>query len=125
MDDFYLPEETLEWLSLKKSEYLSKLIENIEPDDFQFEEYLRFEDFIAATLSLPDWSVETLEDNQKIKTFCRTFGQPEVFHQMVIGALIPDQEKNEVYVPIISFVTRKESLVKIFSAGKLSRPTLN
>jgi len=125
MDGFYLPEDIIEWLCLKKSEYLSKLIENVPAHDFQFEEYLRFEEFIPATLSLPDWSTEILEDNQKIKTFCRTFAEPEVFHQVVIGALIPDQEKNEVYVPIISFVTRTEILLKIFSNGKMSRPVLN
>jgi hypothetical protein len=125
MDEFYLPEEILEWLGLKKSEYLSKLIVNIGPTDFQFEEYLRFEDFIPATLSLPDWSVETIEDKQKVKTFCRTFADPEVFHQIVIGALIPDQDKNEIFVPILSFVTRHESLIKIFSDGEISRRLLN
>ena len=125
MDGFYLPEEILEWLGLKKSEYLSKLIMNIEPSDFQFEEYLRFDDFIPATLALPDWVVENLEDNQKVKTFCRTFVEPEVFHQVVIGALIPDQEKNEVFVPILSFVTRHESLIKILCTGDISRGLLN
>lgn len=125
MDGFYLPEDIIEWLGLKKSEYLSRLIVNIEPDDFQFEEYLRFDEFLPETLALPDWSIETLEDGHRVKTFCRTFGNPEVFHQVVIGALIPDQEKNDVFIPILSFVTRTESLIKFFSAGKMSRPTLN
>jgi hypothetical protein len=121
MDGFYLPEDVIEWLGLKKSEYLSKLIVN----DFQFEEYLRFEEYLPETLSLPDWSIETLEDGFKVKTFCRTFGHPEVFHQMVIGAVIADQEKNDVFIPILTFVTRTESLIKLFSAGKITRPTLN
>lgn len=125
MDEFYLSEEDLEWLSLKKSEYLSKLIEHMKEYDIQFEDYLNFEQHIPLTLSLPDWSTETIEDKQKIKTFCRTFVDPEVFHQMVIGALIPDQDKNDVFVPIISFVTRSEGLIKLFSDGKISRPTLN
>jgi hypothetical protein len=125
MDQFYLSEEDLEWLSLKKSEYLSRLIENMDEDDIQFENYLDFEQQIPLTLSLPDWSTETIEDKQKIKTFCRTFADPEVFHQMVIGALIPDQDKNDVFVPIISFVTRNEKLIKVFSDGKIARPILN
>ncbi len=125
MDEFYLPEEILEWLGLKKSEDLSKLILNVEPDDFDFDEYLRFEEYLPETLSLPDWSIETLEDNQKVKIFCRTFANPEVFHQVVIGAMIPDQDKNDVYIPILSFVTRKEALIRVFSEGKIPRPTLN
>lgn len=125
MDEFYLPEEIVEWLGLKKSEYLSKLIVNIGPDDFQFEEYLNFEKFLPETLSLPDWSLETIEDHQKIKTFCRTFADPEVFHQVVIGALISDQEKMDVFIPILTFVTRNESLIKIFSAGEAPRRILN
>ena len=125
MDEFYLSEDDLEWLSLKKSEYLSRLIENAKPDDIQFEEYQNFEEFIPGTLTLPDWNAEIIEDKQKIKTFCRTYADPEIFHQVVIGALIPDQDKNEVFVPIISFVTRKEDLIKVFSEGKVSRPILN
>lgn len=125
MDEFYLSEEDLEWLSLKKSEYLSKLIEKMDDHDIQFEDYLNFEQHIPLTLSLPDWSTETIEDKQRIKTFCRTFADPEVFHQIVIGALIPDQDKNYVFVPIISFVTRTEKLINEFSDGKISRPILN
>ena len=125
MDEFYLSEDDLEWLSLKKSEYLSRLIENAKPDDIQFEEYQNFEEFIPGTLTLPDWNAEIIEDKQKIKTFCRTYADPEIFHQVVIGALIPDQDKNEVFVPIISFVTRTEELIKVFSDGRVFRPILN
>ena len=125
MDEFYLPEELAEWVGLKKSEYLSRLIENVSPQDFPFEEYHRFEDLIMGTLSTPDWSVEILEDNQKVKTFCKLYLEPERFHQVVIGVLISDQNDQDVFVPILSFVTRDESLMKIFSGGKIVRPILN
>ena len=125
MDEFYLPEDIAEWLGLKKSEYLSKLIENLGPHDFQFDEYHRFEDLIMGTLSHPDWSVEILEDNQNVKTFCKLYLEPERFHQMIVGVLIADQNQQDVFVPILSFVTREESLVKIFSGGKIVRPILN
>lgn len=125
MDEFYLPEEIVEWLGLKESEYLSKLIMNIRPNDIQFEEYLRFETYLPETLALPDWSVETLEDKQRVKTFCRTYGHPEFFHQVVIGALIPDQDKVDVFIPIITFVTKNELLIKLFSAGEVPRRILN
>jgi hypothetical protein len=125
MDEFYLPEEIVEWLGLKKSEYLSKLIVNIGPEDIQFEEYMRFDEFLPQTLSLPDWSVDAIEDGQRVKTFCRSFAGPEVFQQVVIGAMIADQNKNDVFVPILTFVTRSESLVMLFSSGNIPRRLLN
>ena len=125
MDEFYLSEDLMEWVGLKKSEYLSRLIENIDQDDIQFEEYLRFDEMIPATLAQSDWSIETIEDKQRVKTFCRSFADPEVLHQIVVGVLVADQEQKDVFVPIISFVTKKEKLVTLFSAGKMTRPTLN
>lgn len=125
MDEFYLPEELVEWLGLKKSEYLSRLIENMEPDDFQFHEYPQFEEFIPVTLGTPDWSSESVEDGQKIKTYCRSFNDGRFFHQVVVGVLVSDQNQADVFVPIISLVTKKDQLVRVFSAGKMNRPTLN
>lgn len=125
MDDFYLPEELVEWLGLKKSEYLSKLIENLEPDDFQFHEYLSFEEFIPVTLATPDWSAESVEDGQVIKTYCRSFNDGRFFHQVVVGVVVSDQNQEDVFVPIISLVTKKDKLVGIFGAGKVTRPALN
>lgn len=125
MDEFYLPEDVVEWLSLKKSEYLSRLIENMEQGDIPFEEYHRFEELIPATISLPDWNVESIEDNFRIKTYCRGYSDPEVYNQIVIGAIMADQGKNDVFVPIISFVTKFEKLIKLFSGGKIQRPLLN
>ncbi len=125
VDEFYLSEEDAEWIGLKKSEYLSRLIENLESDDYQFEEFFRFDDQIPATISAPDWSVDILDDGKVIRTYCRSYQDKETYHQVVVGAVMPNQDKNDVFVPIISFVSRKENLVKLFSAGKVSRPLLN
>jgi hypothetical protein len=125
MDEFYLPEDVIEWLGLKKSEYLSKLIENVQADDFQFEEYHQFEDLISSTISLPDWSVEVLEDDRRIKTYYRLYSDEKAFYQVISGLIVEDQNKNDVFVPILSFVTRHEELVKIFCGGKMNRPLLN
>lgn len=125
MDEFYLSEEIVEWIGLKKSEYLSRLIENMEPDDFQFEDYHHFDGQIPATISTPDWSTETLEDGKTLKTFGRAYQDRETFHQVVIGAVIEDQGKNDVFVPIITFITKKDNLLKLFSAGNITRPLMN
>ena len=125
MDEFYLPEDIIEWISLKKSEYLSRLIQNVGPNDFPFEEYHRYDNLIASTISTPDWSVEIMDDDQKVKTYCRHYSEDQAFHQIILGVVLSDQEEKDIFVPIISFVTRDEALVKLFSTGKVSRPILN
>lgn len=125
MDEFYLSEEDAEWIGLKKSEYLSRLIENQESDDFQFEDFHRFDDLIPATISTSDWNLESMEDGRKIRTYCRSYHDKETFQQIVVGTVIPDQDKNEVFIPILTFVSKKENLVKLFGAGKVSRPLMN
>lgn len=126
MDDFYLPEEIIEWLGRKKSEFLSELICNSEADDFGIEEYQAFEQFIPETLSSPELVFENEEEKILIKTFVKSFSTPKFFQQIIIGANIPDQNGEDVFVPILSFVTRKQNLIKIFCKGPASiRPTLN
>jgi hypothetical protein len=126
-DDFYIPDETAEWISLKKSEYLSKLIQFQTFDDFGFEEFHLFDNHLSETIENPDKSFELVDDNQVIRTYLRSFNIKEKFHQVVIGVLVEDkQNKATVFVPILSFVSRKNELVKEFCAGQVvTRPTLN
>jgi hypothetical protein len=46
---------------------------------------------------------------------------------MVIGVLLDDKQNNaDVFVPIISFVSKKSNLIKEFSVGRpIGRHTLN
>ncbi|MGE3610223.1 MAG: hypothetical protein AB7I27_11590 [Bacteriovoracaceae bacterium] len=116
-DDFYLPEEILEWIGLKKSEYLSRLISFVDPSDYGFEVYHQFDSYISQTIEEADKLIEFKEDNYDLRTYIKTYSSDLFFHQIVIGAVIPDLEsEQEVFVPILMFVTKKEELVKIFSA---------
>jgi hypothetical protein len=126
-DDFYIPEETAEWISLKKSEYLSKLIQLQGSGDFGFEEFHLFDEFIPSTIENPDKAYEAEEDNQKIRIYLRTYKVKTNFHQVVIGAVVEDKDKTaNVFVPILTFITRKDELVKEFCVGEvITRPTLN
>lgn len=126
-DDFFIPEDVIEWINLKKSEYLSKLIQFQANGDYGFEEFHLFDQYIPGTIENPDKSFETTIDSQKVRIYLKTYKVKSFFHQVVIGAVVPDKEKNaNVYVPIISFVTRFDELVKEFCVGEvISRPTLN
>ena len=125
-DDFYIPEEIVEWINLKKSEYLSKLIQHQTSDDFGVEEFHLFDSTLPDTIENPDKTFELVEDGQIVRTYLRTYKMKEKFHQLVIGVLVQDKKlEANVFVPILSFVTRKDELVKEFSVGQVSRPTLN
>lgn len=120
-----LSEEAMEWIGLKKSEYLSKLITHLVEEDLGFEQFPRFDSYIPQTLEKPDRSFQYTEDKQEVRVYVRTIEVGETVHQVVIGAVFPHQGK-EIFVPILSFVTRMDDLVNLFSVGTpLSAPTLN
>ena len=125
MDEFYLPEDLVEWIGLKKSEYLSRLIQNAPDHDIPFETYHTYDRLIHSTLSLSDWNVEFEEDNQRIKIYCRSHSEEEAFYQIIVGVIILDQSQSEVLVPILTYVTRFESMTGLFNGGKPQRPPLN
>ncbi len=126
-DDFYLPEEVIEWMGLKKSEYLSKLIELQADFDYGFEDYARYDHLLPQTLEAPDKMFEDSSEEYKIQVYLRTYRDQETFHQLVIGTVCDDKEsKSSVFVPILSFVTKMDELAKQFCIGELKqRPTLN
>lgn len=126
-DDFYIPEEVAEWIGLKKSEYLSKLIEKQVPGDIGFEQFHLYDTYMPGTIERPDKTYESSDDDQKIRTYIKTYSDRSGFHQVVIGVLLDDKKNSaDVFVPIISFVCRESDLVKEFSKGTvLNSPVLN
>jgi hypothetical protein len=126
-DKFSIPDELESWIGLKKSEYLSLLIENLPEGDFGFEEYHLFDDKIQGTVETPDRSYEEVKDGNPVETFVRTYSDSKMFHHVVIGTTYIDRKNElEIFLPILTFVTRSEELVGLFSVGRSkSRPTLN
>lgn len=126
-DDFIIPEEIAEWINLKKSEYLSELIQHQKRGDFGFEEFHNYDSFIPETIQDPDKSFASTIDRQKVRTYLKTYKSELFFHQIVIGTVVDDKaSKASVFVPIISFVTRHDELAREFCKGEvISRPTLN
>ncbi len=126
-DNFLVPEEVAEWIGLKKSEYLSELIQLALPGDFDFAEYHQFNHLVPETIQDADRVFQSSADQFELRTFVKSYSLPTHLHQVVIAVMLPDlKTKDLVLVPILCFVTRKDELAKKFSVGKLiSRPTLN
>lgn len=126
-EEFFLPEEAVEWIGLKKSELLSQLIENSPVGDFGFEEIQQFDHLIPSTIQEPDRAYLKNNEDYQLRTYVRTYQQMEQFHQVVIGGVFPDKNgQEEVFVPILIFISRKEEVVQIFAVGEnLVRQVLN
>jgi hypothetical protein len=126
-DDFYIPEDVAEWIGLKKSEYLSKLIQLQKPDDLSFEVFHLYDSFIQGTIEAPDKTMEEMVDGKLIRRYLRTYKEKGGFHQLLIGVVITDNSSSsEVFVPILTFVTKHPELVVEFSSGQvINRPVLN
>lgn len=126
-DDFYVPEEVAEWIGLKKSEYLSKLIQFQGVNDISFEHFHLYDDYVPGTIERPDKMYESEDDDQTLRTYIKTYSERSGFHQVVIGVLLDDKEKNaDVFIPIITFVSRESELIKEFSQGTvIGAPILN
>ena len=117
-DEFLIPDNVEEWIGLKKSEYLSKLIENGRPEDFGFEEYHLFDHKMQETIEAPHRSFEEVQDGLMVQTYIKTYSDSKMFHHIVIGTMYSDRKnKGEIFLPILSFVTRFEELVGIFCVG--------
>lgn len=126
-EDFFIPEDVADWIGLKKSEYLSNLIEKQPSDDLKFEEFHLFDGHIQTTIENPDKAFEYKEDDQVLRVYVRTYVERVKFHQVVIGVLIDDKKnKAAVFVPILCLVSKSDEVVREFCKGEvISRPTLN
>jgi chromosome condensin MukBEF complex kleisin-like MukF subunit len=126
-DDFYLSEEAADWLALKKSEFLSELIGVLPPDDLGFEKFHEFDDLIPSTIEQPDRSYMSKNDDFPLQVFVRSYPyRSEVVHHVILGALIPDQQRQDVFVPVLIFATLKNSVAGHFLKGEKQKgPTLN
>ena len=126
-EDFFIPEEIAEWIGLKKSEFLSLLIQKQPVGDIGFEEFHKFDGYIPGTIENPDKTVEWQADDQKLMTYVRSYSEKFLVHQIVQGVVLKDKNtKAIVFVPILSFVTKSDELARELSVGeKVSRRTLN
>lgn len=126
-DDFFIPEDIAEWIGLKKSEYLSKLIQNQKRNDFKFEEFHLYDHHIPTTIENPDKAFEFKEDEHTLRTYLRSYNDKVIIHQLVIGVLIDDKEnKASVFVPILCFISNNDALIREFTQGEvITRPMLN
>lgn len=125
MSEIYLSEDVIEWMEQKKSEYLSLLIQNQGADDISFADFHQYDHLISDTLTQPDWVSSVRDQKQIVKMYCKEHLKKDNIFQVVIGFIAEEKVDNEVFVPILSFVTKEHSLAEQFKSGEVKKVTLH
>lgn len=119
-DDGDFSEEFLEWIGLKKSEYLSWLITNLETHDFGFESFHQFDHLIGGTLERPDEIWYSKSEDFPLQFFHKSYPREDLTQVVVLAS----EESKEEGVPILSIVTRSEKIASFFKQGQRSEGSL-
>ena len=107
-EEFYLPEDTVEWIGLKKSELLAWVLQHQSEGDIPFEEHEDFADRIPETLSAPDEAWGQKWDGHQVLIQLKMFEDDGVYYMFVVGLMSPvmnSPSKDEVLVPILAIPT--------------------
>lgn len=107
-EEFYLPEDTVEWIAQKKSELLAWVIQHQAEGDIPFEEHEDFNDCIPPTLSSPDEDWAQKWEGQEIRIQLKMFEDSGVYWMFIVSLLSPvlnAPAKGDVMVPILAIPT--------------------
>lgn len=123
-----IPQESLEDLELKKSEYLAMLLEKRDDSDIPFERFNEYDEYLSLTIEDPDetFSGED-ESGDEIRTYIKSFkANGKAFYYVAICLKIPvkDSQEHEALLPIISFPSTDQELYKVYAVGERVEPKL-
>lgn len=121
-DEFYLPDEIIEWVGLKKGELLAWVLENRDEADIPFEEYEDFTEMVPEALQNADETWLQNWEGNKIQIQLKMFEEEQVYWLMVISLKVPvvnEQEiENDVLVPILIVPTKYTQWLKKWLSGE-------
>lgn len=119
-DEFYLPEDTVEWIAQKKSELLAWVLQHQAEGDIPFEEHEDFADRIPATLSSPDEDWAQKWEGQSVRIQLKMFEDDGVYWMFVVSLLSPvinAPGSGDVMVPILAIPTWETKWLRTWLRG--------
>ena len=119
-DEFYLPEETVEWIGQKKSELLAWVIQHRHDDDVAFEEFADFAERVPETLAEADETWEQKWDGHTIQISLKQFESDETVWMFVVSLKAPvmnEEDEGEVLVPVLVLPTKHTGWLKRWLTG--------
>ena len=120
-DDFYLPDETVEWIAQKKSELLAWVIQHRHDDDIPFEEFGDYAERLPETLTQADETWEQVWDGHPIQVQIKMFEKDETVWMFVVSMKAPvmnEEEEGDVIVPVLVLPTRQTVWLKKWLTGQ-------
>lgn len=117
-----IPQQALEDLELKKSEYLAGLLETRQDEDIPFEDFTRYDEFLPLTIDDPDeiFAKED-DDGDHVRTYIKSFqafGEAFFYVVVCMKVSIKQPEDHEALLPVISFPSTDQDLYKNFAVGE-------
>ena len=121
-DEFFLPDEIIEWVGLKKGELLAWVLENRDDEDISFEDYEDFTEKVPEALQNADETWLQKWDGYQIQIQLKMFEEEQIYWLMVVSLKAPvvnEQEiQNDVLVPILIVPTKYTSWLKKWRSGE-------
>ncbi len=120
-DEFYLPEETVEWIGQKKSELLAWVIQHRHDDDIPFEEFSDFTDRVPQALTEADETYLQNWDGHSIQISLKQFEEESIVWLFVVSLKAPAEnldDDSEVLVPVLVLPTKHTGWLKHWMSGE-------
>lgn len=120
-DEFYLPEEVVEWIAQKKSELLAWVLTHQAEDDIPFEQHTDYADRVAEVLEGPDESWSQEWEGHEVLIHLRMFQGNDVFWMFVVSLnskVLNDPMGEKVLIPIIAIPTWEKAWLRPWLKGK-------
>jgi hypothetical protein len=120
-DEFYLPEETVEWIAQKKSELLAWVIQHRHDDDIPFEEFTEYTERVSQALVEADESWQQVWDGHNIQISLKQFEEETSVWLFVISLKAPvanEDEDSDVLVPVLVLPTKHTGWLKKWLSGE-------
>jgi hypothetical protein len=125
-----LPEDVVEDIEMKKSEYLAKLLETRSEEDVPFENFPEYDEYLPMVLDEPDEIYsQTDESGDDVKVFIKSFKikkQTFFYIAICIEVALPELEEQKALLPVLGFPSHDANLYKEYAYGeKLNQMTKN
>lgn len=125
-----LPEDVVEDIEMKKSEYLAKLLESRKDEDVPFEKFPDYDEYLPMVLDEPDEIFSQTDDSgDPVKVFIKSFkiNSTTFFYIAIcIEIDIPEFDDQKALLPVLGFPSQDSELYKEYAYGeKLSQMTKN
>lgn len=117
-----IPQDVLEDLDLKKSEYLATLLEVRSDDDISFETFSDYDEYLPLTIEDPD-EIYSKEDEagDEVHTYIKSFqahGIPFFYVVICMKVDISQPKDHEALLPVLSFPSKDQGLYKDYAVGE-------